>query len=104
MKRNVLLKQQGEELVEFAIASVLFMTLLFVIIEGGILIWRYNMLSSYAQAGARYAAVRGSTSDAAFQAQGTTTAIQDYVQAFAPALSASINLAPTLWAPVRRSR
>src|SRR5436190_3796667 len=93
MKRR-LLSDRGQELIEFAFASVLFMMLLFLIIEGGIAIWRYNMLASYAQAGARYAAVRGSTSDAAFQAQGTTTAIQNYVQAFDPAITGSIDVAP----------
>jgi len=100
MKRRRLLEQRGEELVEFAIASVLFMTLLFLILQGGILIWRYNMLASYAQAGARWAAVRGSTSDPdTFFLEGTATGVQNYVQAFDPAITASIDTAPNTLGP-----
>ena len=100
MRRRLLPEQRGEELVEFAIASVLFMTMLLLIIEGGILIWRYNMLASYAQAGARWAAVRGFTSDATtFKTEGTTTGVQNYVQAFDPAITASIDVAPNTLNP-----
>jgi len=88
-------------LVEFAIASVVFMMLLLLIIEGGILIWRYNMLASYAQAGARFASVRGATSfdNSEFRQKGTTTAVRDYVQALDPAITASIDVAPRTLSP-----
>jgi Flp pilus assembly protein TadG len=54
--------ESGQALVEFALASLLFFTVLFGTIEFGLLVWRYNMVSNLAQEGARWASVRGSTS------------------------------------------
>jgi Flp pilus assembly protein TadG len=57
--------ERGETLVEFAFASVIFFMMIFGIIEFGIVIWNYNLVSNLAQEGARYAAVHGQTSGAA---------------------------------------
>jgi len=89
----------GEELIEFALGSVLLMSMLFIIIDGGIAIWKYNMLANYAQAGARWAAVRGSTADTTFKSQGTTTGVQNYIQAFDSAITGSVDVAPNTLNP-----
>jgi Flp pilus assembly protein TadG len=99
VSRRLLSDERGQELVEFAFSSVLFMTLLFLIIDGGIAVWKYNMLANYAQAGARWAAVRGFTSAPTFKAEGTTTGVRDYVQAMDAGLTASVDVAPNTLNP-----
>lgn len=51
---------RGDELVEFALAAMLFFTTVFGILEFGQVVWRYNMISDLAQQGARRATVCGS--------------------------------------------
>jgi len=57
--------ERGETLIEFAFASVIFFVFVFGIIQFGVAIWRYNLVSNLAQEGARYAAVHGKNSGAA---------------------------------------
>ena len=54
--------QCGQALVEFAIASVVFLMTIFGTLQFGLMVWHYNMISNLAQEGARWASVRGTTS------------------------------------------
>jgi Flp pilus assembly protein TadG len=54
--------ERGQEIVEFALASFVFLMTIFGTLEFGLAVWRYNMVSNLAQEGARWASVRGSTS------------------------------------------
>lgn len=47
--------ERGVALVEFAIAATVFLTALFAVIEGGLLLWTHNALTDAARRGARYA-------------------------------------------------
>ena len=69
-------RQRGATLVEFAMASVLFFTVLFGIIDFGQSVWRYNMMADLAQEGARWASVRGATSNA----PASSADVQTYVR------------------------
>src|SRR2546429_3428787 len=67
---------QGQALTELPIVLVLFVVLTFGIVDAGRLIYAYNVVSSSASEGVRWAAVRGGTS-------GRTASkadIQDFVQ------------------------
>jgi Flp pilus assembly protein TadG len=90
-QRTGLRAERGEELVEFALGSTLLFMMIFLVIEGGIMVWRYNMLSNFAQEGARWAAVRGSKSATAFKTTGTKTNLTNYLQGKDPAVSVSFS-------------
>jgi Flp pilus assembly protein TadG len=91
--RQRLSSERGQELVEFAFASVLLLTLILLILEGGLMIYNYNMLSNMAQAGARWAAVRGAGSSAF---TGTTYAdLQNYITAMDGTVSVTTTPANT---------
>ncbi len=47
-------RQQGSEIVEFALIAVFFFSIIFLIIETGWFIWQYNTVTLVAQEGARY--------------------------------------------------
>jgi Flp pilus assembly protein TadG len=68
--------QVGQSLTEFSIVVVLFLVLLFGIVDAGRLIYAYNVVSASAREGVRWAVVRGSTSGRAASASD----IQAYVQ------------------------
>ena len=71
--------ERGQTLVEFALASAMFFTIIFGILQFGLAVWNYNMLSSLAQDGARWAAVRGEAATCGCTA-ATTTTVQDFVR------------------------
>ena len=73
----MLSNERGATLVEFAVSSILFFTVLFGIIDFGQSIWRYNMMGDLAQEGARWAAVRGKFGDT----PATAADVQTYVRA-----------------------
>ena len=52
----------GQALVEFAVASIVFLMTIFGTLQFGLMVWHYNMISNLAQEGARWASVRGTTS------------------------------------------
>ena len=54
--------ERGQALVEFALASIVFLMTIFGTLQFGLMIWRYNMISNLAQEGARWASVRGTSS------------------------------------------
>jgi Flp pilus assembly protein TadG len=55
--------EKGQALVEFAMVTLLFFTLIFGIIEFGRALWTWNTIVQATRAGARYAAVEIPTSD-----------------------------------------
>lgn len=82
--------ERGQELIEFAFVSVLLLLMLFLILEGGIMVWRYNMLSNVAQEAARWAAVRGSQSSGTFNSTGTVNDVRNYVLAREPGVTVTL--------------
>ena len=64
---------RGATLVEVALASTLFLTITFGTIEFGRMILDYHVVSNAAREGARYAAVRGSSSGRAASANDVAT-------------------------------
>lgn len=81
---------RGANLVEFALASTVFLMTLFGTIIFGIAIWRYNMVADLAQEGARWASVHGSTS----LSPAGQAAVQTYVQSRAP-FNVTVTTTPT---------
>ena len=64
MKDSGLRSERGQSLVEMALAVMLFLTLLFSIIEFGRALWTYNSIVQSTRAGARWAVVNvGSNGD-----------------------------------------
>src|SRR6266481_10109392 len=68
--------QHGQSLTELPIALVLFLVLAFGIVDAGRLIYAYNVVSSSAREGVRWAAVRGGASGHA----ASKADIQSFVQ------------------------
>lgn len=59
--------QQGNEVVEFALIAILYFTVIFLIIETGLLIRQYNTVALVAHEGARFACVRKDVTDETIQ-------------------------------------
>jgi Flp pilus assembly protein TadG len=59
--------ERGAALVEFAIGATIFLTVLFAIIEFGLLLWTHNALTDAARRGARYAVTHPQSSMADVQ-------------------------------------
>jgi Flp pilus assembly protein TadG len=87
--------QRGETLIEFAFASVIFFMLIFGIIQFGIVIWNYNLVSNLAQEGARYAAVHGAGSGATQNESQVAT----WVQSRAIGMAVTTTMSPSTAAP-----
>jgi Flp pilus assembly protein TadG len=83
--------ERGQTLVEFALASLLFLATLFGTIQFGLAVWRYNMVSNLAQEGARWASVHGKNSGS----PKTAADIQTYVQSRAVGLPVTVPAPPT---------
>ena len=84
---------RGETLIEFALAGTVFFMMMFGTMELGLAVWNYNTLSSLAQDGARWAAVRGSECGCA---QAVSTNVQDYVRSRVLGMSpAAVNVTTT---------
>jgi Flp pilus assembly protein TadG len=64
MRRNL---QKGQTLLEFALAVMLFLTLLFGIIELGRALWTWNTIVQATRAGARFAITSDPTNDTAIK-------------------------------------
>jgi Flp pilus assembly protein TadG len=71
--------ERGAAVVEFAVASVLLLTLMFGIIDFGRGLYAYSMVINNARLGARYAIVRGSGCTNP-DCPATKDSIQDYVR------------------------
>lgn len=63
MRKPQLGRQQGQGLVEFAVIFPIFAFLLFAVIDGGLLMGRYNNINNAAKEGARLAAVGAQKSE-----------------------------------------
>jgi Flp pilus assembly protein TadG len=83
--------QRGATLVEFALASTLFFTITFGTIEFGRMILDYNIVSNAAREGARYAAVRGSSSGRT----ATADQVKQYVASRSVGLLSTSNVTVT---------
>jgi len=91
--------ESGQSLIEFAVASTLFLLMFFGILDFGIGIWRYNMVADLAQEGVRWASVRGSTCTAPC-VPSNPAGVQTFVQGRAPGFSVSVTTTPgTPWVP-----
>ena len=77
--------ERGETLVEFAFASLIFFTFIFGVLQFGLAIWNYNLVSGLAQDGARYAAVHGQKSGS----PKTLAQLDTYIQGLAYGLTVS---------------
>ena len=87
--------EAGESLVEFAFASVIFLSIVLGTIEFGIAVWNFNLVSNLAQEGARFAAVRGQTagsacSGMALPCSATNANVQAFVQNRASGLPVTV--------------
>lgn len=71
--------ERGETLVEFAFASLIFFTFIFGVLQFGLAIWKYNLVSGLAHDGARYAAVHGQNSGS----PKTAAQVDSYIQGLA---------------------
>ena len=82
--------REGQSLVEFALSSVLFFTLVFGIIQFGRAIYQYNTVSNLAQEGARWASVHGGAS----ATPATASQLQTYVESRAMGLPVTVTATP----------
>lgn len=82
--------RDGQSMVEFALSSVVFFTLVFGVIQFGLAVWQYNTVSSLAQEGARWASVRGSTSST----PATAAQLQTYVESRSPGFAVTVTATP----------
>jgi Flp pilus assembly protein TadG len=82
--------RRGQSLVEFALGSIVFFTVLFGIVQFGLAVWQYNTVSSLAQEGARWASVRGSSSTM----PATAAQLQTYVESRSPGFAVTVTATP----------
>jgi Flp pilus assembly protein TadG len=87
--------QAGSVVIETAITLLLFMMLLFGVIEGARMMWTYNTLAFVAREGTRYATVRGATS----LSPATVATIETYVKDRAVGLDPAKMTVLTTWTP-----
>lgn len=64
-QRRALRGERGATLLEFAIGATVFLSAIFMVLEGARLLWTHNALSDAARRGARYAVTRPATDAAA---------------------------------------
>jgi Flp pilus assembly protein TadG len=83
-------EERGQSLAEFALASVVFFTLIFGIIQFGRAVFQYNTVSNLAQEGARWASVHGAASDT----PGTAAQLQSYVESRSPGFPVTVTATP----------
>jgi Flp pilus assembly protein TadG len=84
--------QAGNSMVEGALVMIVFMTMIFGLMDFGRMVWSYTAISHGAREATRYAIVRGSDSGTN---QATKTQIQDIVASRSPGLD-STNLTTTV--------
>jgi Flp pilus assembly protein TadG len=88
-------RQRGSGLVEVALISIPFFTVVLGLMAAAYLVFLYNSTAFIAQQGARWAAVRGSTSGT----PATSTAVQNYVQGEGVGLAQGAVTVTTVWSP-----
>ncbi|WP_454441720.1 TadE/TadG family type IV pilus assembly protein [Vibrio bathopelagicus] len=93
-------KNRGLAIIEFTLVSVLFILIIFTIIEGGRFVYSNSVVTHYAKEGARYASVRGSQaaidSLRSSDAPATQTSIGSYLTQKSPlgGLTTTVNWSP----------
>jgi Flp pilus assembly protein TadG len=87
--------QRGSGLVEVALVSIPFFTVVLGLMASAYLVFLYNSTAFMAQQGARWAAVRGSTSGT----PATPAAVESYVQGEGPGLAPGAVTVTTAWSP-----
>jgi Flp pilus assembly protein TadG len=90
---GVFVREEGNAMVEFAIAATVFISLLLGIIGLGYAAWTRNSVASGAREGARFAIVRGTSSGRVTDSAG----VADYVKSKTP-LDANL-VVITRWSP-----
>ncbi len=91
--RKLLKDRSGTAFIEFGLLASIFLTLIFAIIDFGLMMWLNNTVEHVAAEGARYAAVRG-----AGKASPTTAAeIITYVQDRADGIPAAAMTVSVTW-------
>ena len=96
MRRVRILRDDlGAELVEFALMSVAFFTIVFGTLEFSRLIWQYNIVANAAKEGARWASARGATSDS----PATSDSVSTYVQTRVYGMTVTVT---TTWNPTTK--
>jgi len=99
--KSLIRDEDASELVEFGIASTIFFTLLFGIIEFCLVIYAGNFVSYAAQHGARYAMVRGSdwsnpcASTDSYACQASADNVKGYVSNLPHPGVTSLTITPT---------
>jgi Flp pilus assembly protein TadG len=88
-------QRRGSTLVEAALVTIPFFTLILGIIACGYLVFTYDSLAFGAQQGARWASVRGSTSGT----PATTASVQAFVNGQVPGLVPASLSVQTTWSP-----
>jgi len=88
-------QQRGTAMVEFALAFLIFFTVVYAIMEFGRIVSSYNILAGAAREGARYAVVHGSASGSAASASD----IQDIVRKWSIGLDKNSVTVTTTWTP-----
>jgi Flp pilus assembly protein TadG len=92
MQRRMARGERGQALVEFALASVVFLMTIFGTLQFGLMVWHYNMISNLAQEGARWASVRGSTSTIV---NATSSDVQTFVDSRSTGITVTATTAPS---------
>lgn len=95
--RGFLKADDGNGMVEFALAASLFLMLLLGIVEFGLAAWQKNAVASDAREGARYAIVRGSKSGRI----ATPESVASYIKSRS-ALDTAALAVYTTWDPVTK--
>jgi Flp pilus assembly protein TadG len=91
-------RESGQAMVEYAILSVAFFTMLLFVIDGGRILWNYITVADAARVGARYAVVHGSKSMAPV-GPGSYTALTQNVQSAAVGLTPANLTVTATWTP-----
>ena len=95
--RNYWKKQDGSSLVEFALVAPVFFVVVFAIIELGLAVWAKNSVAADVREGARYAAVRGTTSGRT----ATPESVATYIKKRSSLDTAAVRVYTT-WSPNKR--
>jgi Flp pilus assembly protein TadG len=81
--------EQGQVLVEFALSVLVFLVLVFGILDFGRALYTYHAVSYAARAGTRYAIVRGSACTGVSGCPATQGSVTSYIESVSPNLNPS---------------
>jgi Flp pilus assembly protein TadG len=81
--------ERGQVLVEFALSILIFLVLVFGVLDFGRALYAYHAVSYAARAGTRYASVRGATCNVVSGCPATQSSVTSYIESVSPNLSPS---------------